>query len=288
VGHYTIYGDLGTRQSVTLATVLHAKGVAVDFVQETASLAFALASRAGREAGPYLRTPEGFVLAELHAMLELIERVHPTPSLVPTRPVRRACARLIEDWLELWLPHWPRRSWGTLERLEAHLHSAGFLLGSRPTRADWILAGWLETEVLVHSHARSHLDRVAPRLASLGQHLLDAKQPTEVEADDALPISLLTVLEEIARDYHSYLENNHRALKDHESHVQADPNLGLRALPVQLEAEIRRVDLGAELAALDRTARKRVTEFLEPLGAWTALTWPPALEEMDPADPRSL
>jgi len=287
-GRYTIYGDLNARETLTLATVLHAKGLEVEFVEETASLAFALASRAGRESGPYLRTPEGFVLADLHATLEFIERVHPEPLLLPTTPVRRACARLLEDWLELWLPHWPRRSWGTLERLAGHLAAAGFLLGPRPSRADWILAGWLETEVLVHAHARAHLERKAPRLVSFAEDLLAREGPTSEALDDVIPISLLGVLEEIARDYHVYLARNHQSLKDHEERVPVNLGLGLRALPVQPLAEARRIELGREIGDLDRAIRRRVVEILEPVGAWHVLTLPPVLEELDPADPRSL
>ncbi len=287
-GRYTIYGDLATRETLTLATVLHAKRVEVEFVEQTASLAFALASRAGREQGAYLRTPEGFVLADLHAMLEFIERVHPEPSLVPTTPVRRTCTRLLEDWLELWLPHWPRRSWGTLERLEVHLAAAGFLLGPRPSRADWILAGWLETEVLVHAHARTHLEREAPRLVSFGEDLLAWQRPSTEVIDDVIPISLLGVLEEIATDYHAYLARNHQSLKDHEERVPIDLSLGLRALPVSPLAEARRLELGREIRDLDRAIRRRVVEVLEPVGAWHVLSLPPALEEMDRADPRSL
>ena len=293
MGSYTIYGDLSTRETVTLATVLHAKGVEFSFVDESATLAWSLAARAGCESGPYLRTPEGFVLAELHAILDWIERVHPQPQLLPRTPVRRTCARLLEDWLELWLPQWPRRSWGTLERLGAHLDSAGFLLGRRPVRADWILAGWLETEVLVHAHARAHLERAAPRLVSLGEDLLASGRASQHDtreegSDDAIPISLLAVLEEIGGDYHRYLVANHRTLKDHEESVELDLGLGTRLLPVQPACERRRIELGRELGALDRGIRRQVAEILEPVRVWHALALPPVLEEMDPADPRSL
>ena len=47
-------------------------------------------------------------------MLDWIERMHPEPRLIPTTPVRRICARVLEDWIDLWLPIWPRRSWATL------------------------------------------------------------------------------------------------------------------------------------------------------------------------------
>ena len=292
-GRYTLYGDFAGRDAAGLAAILAAKGLAVDLVEESPSLAMALAARAGRDAGPYLRTPEGFVLAEARAIRDWLERMHPEPALLPATPVRRVCARLLEDWIELWLPFWPRRSWRTIERLGAHLDASGFLLGPQPSRPDRLLAAWLETEVLVYEHARAHVARAAPRLASFGDDLLAA--PTSEAADapmasgaDAIPISLLDVLEEIAADYHAFLILNHQALKDHEDEVRIDLGLGRQPLPVQPECEARRTAIGRELSSLDREVRRRIAGMLEPVGAWHALTLPPVLEEMDTSDPRSL
>jgi glutathione S-transferase len=283
---YTVYGDLAERETVALATTLVAKGQAVELVPESASLSLALATRAGSLSGPYLRTPQGFVLADLHAMLDWIDRMHPEPCLMPRTPVRRTCTRLLEDWIELWLPLWPRRTWTTLERVSVHLDAAGYLLGVSPCRADWLLAAWLETEVLVHDHARAHLTRNAPRLISLGNELLETS-PSE-PPDDVVPISLLPVLREIALDYHAYLVGNHRALKDQSDRVILDLGFGRRALPVRGRSEQRRVEIGRELQSLDRLERRDVRRILEPVGAWHALTLPSAISEIDPSDPRSL
>jgi len=291
--HYTIYGDLGSRDVVALTTTLVAKGLPLRLVEQTASLSLPLATRAGEERGPYLRTPEGFVLSGLPRMLEWIERLHPTPPLLPSSPVQRICARLLEDWIELWLPLWPRHSWASVEGLGRHLAAAGFLLGASPTRPDWLLAAWLESDVLVHPHARSHLARHAPRLVSFGSDLLDAHvQPAEALArggdDDVVPISLLPVLEDLARDYHAYLEENGRALADTGDRVMLDLGLGRRPLPVRPAWEARRIEIAAELALLGPAARRDVSRVLEPVGAWQALGRPPAIPPLDPADPRSL
>ncbi|MGB0618859.1 MAG: hypothetical protein ACPGVZ_05250 [Myxococcota bacterium] len=289
-GRYTLYGDLARRDAAGLAAILVAKRLPVALVEETPSLAMALAARAGREGGPYLRTPEGFVLADAFAIREWLERVHPEPALLPATPVRRTCARLLEDWLELWLPHWPRRAWGTLERLGSHVAAAGFLLGPAPTRPDQLLAAWLETEVLVHAHARDHLAKFAPCLLRFGEDLLAAGEEVSQAPDDGdvIPISLLGVLEEIAADYHAYLALNHQALKGHEDEVRLDLGLGLQPIPVQTECEMRRVAIGREITAHGRPGRRRVAEMLEPLGTWHALTLPPVLEDLDASDPRSL
>lgn len=286
---YTIYGDLDARDTVALTTTLVAKGLSVELIPETASLSLALASRAGSVSGPYLRTPEGFVLSDLHAMLDWIERMHPEPRLMPTTPVRRTCARLLEDWLELWLPLWPRRSWTTLERIGAHLDVAGFLLGLEPSRPDWLLAAWLETEVLTHDHARAHLAGRARRLVSLGDDLLESSSAGLADpSDDVIPISFLGLLEEIASDYHAYLVGNRRALKDQADRVILDLGLGRRALPVRRRCEERRVEIGRELEHLDRLERRNIRRVLEPVGAWHVLTLLSALPEIDPSDPRRL
>ena len=295
---YTIYGDLADGDTVALTTILVAKGLSVEFVPESASLSLSLASRAGSISGPYLRTPEGFVLSGLHATLDWIERMHPEPALMPTMtkmPVRQTCARLLEDWIELWLPLWPRRSWTTLERIGAHLDAAGFLLGRDPSRPDWLFAAWLETKVLVHDHARAHLAGRAPRLNSLGDDLLDstaagAIDPTDQtdQADDVIPISLLGLREEIAGDYHAYIIGNQRAIKDESDRVMLDLGLGRRALPVRLRCEERRVEIGRGLEAMDPQQRHDVRRVLAPVGAWYALTLPSVLPEIDPGDPRSL
>lgn len=285
---YVVYGRLDARESVSLASVLRAKGIAAELVEESPSLSLALAARAGCERGPYLRTPEGFVLGGLHAILDWLERMHPVPALMPPvrRPVRRACVRLLEDWIELWLPGWPRSSWGPLEELGRHLFAAGFLLGREPTRPDHLLAAWLETEVLVRDHARAHLARHAPRLVSLGSDLLEARHG--VVADDAIALSLLPVLEDVSGDYHAYLRANHAALKGGRSRVMLDLGLGARAFPRRRTCEVRRIELGRELAALSPQDRRDVRSVLEPVGAWDVLTLPPAIAEIDPADPRSL
>ncbi len=298
MGRYTVYGNLAHRDTVLLSAVLSAKGLDFGFVEQTPSLSYALAARAGRDSGPYLRTPEGFVLADVHTILDWIERMHPEPGLLATTPIRRTVARLIEDWLELWLPLWPRRSWATLEGLARHLQSSGFLLGSEPSRPDWILAAWLESDVLLHAHARERLSRTAPRLVSLGGELLEATAKvatgsvslTQVDrfADDVLPISLLPVLEEIGRDFHGYLVANHQACKDGTDRVLIDLGLGRRAMPVRLECEARRAEIGRDLGRWTREARRAVRQMLEPVGLWHATTLPPVAVEIDPADPRSL
>jgi glutathione S-transferase len=265
---------------------LIAKGLAAEFIEATPSLALALAARAGHDRTPYLRTPEGFVLGDLHAVLDWIERAHPDPALLPRSPVRRVCARLLEDWIDFWLPLWPRRSWRTVEDLGAHLASAGFLLGAAPTRPDWLLAAWLETEVFVKPDVRAYLRRHAPKLLSLGDDVLEA--PSSRVGDDAIPISLLRVLAELARDYHGYLVVNQQALKDREDRVLLDLGLGKQAFPVRPDCEARRIEIAEELQALEPAARLDVRRVLEPVGAWHALTLPAVIEAIDPADPRSL
>ncbi len=283
---YVVYGDLGERDSAALATAMIAKQVPFEVVSQSASLSWALSSRAGRDTGPYLRTPEGFVLAGTLPILDWLERVHPDPGLLPATPVRRVCARLLEDWVTTWLPLWPRRSWETVNELGAHLGAAGFLLGPSPTRPDLLLAAWLESDVLVHEHARKQLSESAPALVAFGDKVLEAE--LGAAADDVIPISLTSVLARMALDYHAYLESNQRAIKEGDDHVKLDLGYGTQALPVRRVCEARRAELGRELASLAPDVRRDVRRVLEPVGAWHVLTLPPVLPTLDPSDPRSL
>jgi glutathione S-transferase len=283
---YRIYGNLESRETMTLTTVLMAKGLAADLVEETASLALELALRSGQESGPYLRTPDGFVLGDLHAILNWIERAHPTPELLPRTPVRRICTRLLEDWIEFWLPRFARRSWASIEKLGAHLKSSRCLLGPTPTRADWLLAGWLEAEVVNRTEARAQLDARTPNLSRFASRLLEAR--TRRVEDDAIPISLLAVLQDLAEDYHSYLASNQQALKDHADRFTMDLGLGPRTFRTQRVCELRRVEIAQDLASFEGEERRNVRRILEPIGAWHVLSLPPVIESMDPSDPRSL
>ena len=289
---YVVYGDLAKRDTVVLALALEAKRLAFTRVEETASLAYALEARAGDGGGPYLRTPEGFVLSGLHAMLDWLERVHPRPALLPGLPVRRTCSRLLEDWIELWLRVAVRRSGVALEALEAHVAASGFLLGRGPSRPDFLLAGWVECDLRTRARARAWLERRAPRLLGLGERLLGAVREGNVDAcassDDAIPISLVEVLREIGRDYHAFLDRNQRALKDGADEVRLEFAGETRTLPVRRDCERRRLAIGRELAVLAPEARRSVGRVLEPVGAWHALRLPAAVEELDPADPRGL
>jgi glutathione S-transferase len=271
---------------VALQTALRAKGLPLEFVEQTPSLSLPLATRSGQEVGPWLRTTEGFVLADVHRILDWIERVHPDPPLMPTRPVGHVCARLLEDWIELWLPLWPRRSWETLDRIGEHLARSGFLLGRTPSRPDWWLAAWLEVDVLGADGVRAHLVRRARRLTVLSRDLLDVRPVAST--DDVIPISLLPLLEEIARDYHTYLRETHRGLKDRVTSVVLDLGDGPRRFPVRHRCEERRVEIGQRLAAGSPEDRLAVRRVLEPVGAWSVFTLPPATRPIDIRDPRAL
>lgn len=320
---YVVYGRLESWQAVALLGVLRAKGLASQRVEPSASLVLELAARTGREDGPYLRTPEGFVLAELPVMLDWLERVHPEPGLLPPpeRPVRRICARILEAWIEDWLARRSAgrspggsaaRSGAELERLAAHLSSSRFLLGPAPSRADWLLAAWLETEVLVEPGVRADLRHRAPRLVSLASELFavdGAARPEADARDDAIALSLLPLLEEIATDYHPYLQANRSALEEGESEFvyTREPGRDQPALPersaslprslpgcsaarcrTRRESELRRIEIGRELATLPTAAQAAVRRVLDPVGARRVYALPSVLEPIDPADPRSL
>lgn len=309
---YAVYGELVSRDAIALMLGLGGMGLDFDFVAETPALSLALASRAGRESGPYLRTPEGFVLGGLAGVLDHLERMHPERPWRPTAPVRRVCCRLLEDWLELWLPLWPERSAAVVEGIAVHLDQSGFLLGESPARADGSLVAWLEAEVLVDGALRGHVEARAPGLLEYGRRVREAVRSLAAESaigstatatatanataaalatpadDDAIPISLLALLRELAHDHHAYLEVNRAALVEGEERVPLDLGFGPMVLPAWAEHELRRAAIGREIAGLSGAARRAVRQMLEPLGAWRALALPQAIGEVELGDPRSL
>jgi len=283
---HVVYGDRADRDTRALLTALSAKGLAHDFIEETPVLSLALAARAGCERGPYLRTPEGFVLGDVHALLDHLERVAPVPPWLPRTPVRRACARILEDWIERWLPIWPARARSVLEGLAKHLAATGCLMGPSPCRPDGALAAWLDADVLSDPELREYLARHAPRLARYAGEVRRATASLGI--DDALPLPLLSVLAEIAGDYHVYLERNRAALLDGRDRVEVDFGLGAKWVPVSRGCESRRAAIGREIAALSERDRRTVRQMLEPLGIWRVVVLPEAQTAPALDDPRSV
>lgn len=282
---YAVYGDRAARDTIALVTALSAKGIAFDFIEETAALRLALSARAGRDDGPFLRTPEGFIVGDLHTILDYLDRLHPERPWRPTSPVRHACARLLEDWIELWLPVWPARAREVLELLSKHLEATGFLMGRAPCRPDGSLAAWLEADVLADPELREYLSRHAPGLQRYVREVRSARVVPIV--DDAIPLSLVEVLCEIATDYASYLEENREALLAGGDHVEIDFGLGTKTMPAWRHCEERRAALGQDLAALSRSDRRSVRQMLDPLGLWRTLSLPAAVDAFELGDPRS-
>jgi len=283
---HAVYGDLSERDSIALVTALAAKGIDYELVAQTPALSLSLAMRAGREEGPYLRTPEGFVMGDLATTLDYLERIQPEPAWRPISPVRRICARLLEDWIELWLPVWPERSPAVLEGLSVHLAASGFLLGSSPSRPDGSLAAWLEADALVDPAVQAQGATFASQLREYARNV--RRTAIRPFADDAIPISLLPLLAELAQDYHVYLMANREAVYEGDERVEVDLGFGRTVLPAWTRCEERRGAIAQELAGFPVEERRAVRQMLEPVGAWHALTLPAVATELAAGDPRSL
>ena len=294
---YRVYGDLQARETASLISVLVAKQLPLRFVEQTASLRLPLEARSGCEEGPYLRTPEGFVLGGLGAILDWLEAMHPLPALVPRTPVRFVAAALLELWTTRWLPLFADRSWRDLEAIGRHLDRSTCLLGESPQRVDWRLAAWVESDLMGRPAAAAQLTKSAPALTRFGDRLLATE--TRPEPDDVLPISLLDVLQRLGGDYQSFLAANREALGKGEERVLLDLGLGPRALPVRPGDEAERLRIATQLSDRSAAEQTAVRRTLQPLGLGPLLSWGPvsgdlswnaarAADQLDPSDPRSL
>ncbi|MEZ4332001.1 MAG: hypothetical protein R3F35_09600 [Myxococcota bacterium] len=314
---HALYGEAGSHEGIVLALALAAKGLRFEGVPASPALAFALAARAGRESAAYLRTPDGCIFGDARGALDHLDRVLPGRAWRPTTPVRRVCARLLEDWIELWLPLWPECAEAMLERFAAHVARSGFLLGPTPSRPDGALAAWLETEVLcdpaLHRHAVEHAPgligfaeavrraaAVAPGDAVPAVAASGSRAPTVGVApvaraaggvaaiDDAIPIGLLPILETLAADFLAYLDANREAIWDGRAELVLELDAGSTTMPAWRRFERRRAEIAGELARLGPDARRAVRQMLEPLGAWYVLTLPEVVEAPALGDPRGL
>lgn len=289
---HALYGDADSREGIALELALAAKGLPFERVPSSPALAFALAARAGHEAPAYLRTPEGCIFGDVHAALDHLDRVHPMPPWRPRTPVRRVCARLLEDWIELWLPLWPERTSAIVEALGAQLARSGFLLGAAPSRPDGSLAAWLEGEALRDPARRLDVAEHAPRLSgfaeSVRRTLLIGGAASDAATDDAIPISLIPILQALAKDFLVYLDANREALWDGHAGVEVELGFGATVMPAWRRLELRRAEIAQELARLAPEPRRAVRQMLEPLGAWYVLTLPEVIEPPALADPRAL
>jgi hypothetical protein len=191
---------------------------------------------------------------------------------------------MLEDWIELWLPVWPAQARGVLEGISKHLEATGLLMGAVPCRPDGSLAAWLLADVFPDAELRTYLERHAPGLTLYVERVSTTIRVEE--RDDALPLSLLAILGEIANDYFGYLAANRVAIEEGLDQVEIDLGLGRKTVPVWRHCEERRAELAREIAALPARDRRAARQMLEPLGAWRVLALPSAISDFAPDDPR--
>ncbi|MGI9132363.1 MAG: glutathione S-transferase family protein [Rhodoferax sp.] len=274
-GAFVLYGWHLSYFTGKVRCYLHYKGI--DFVDQPVDW-WTLTRRIKRHTGavvmPVLHTPQGQWIQDSSVIIDRMEQQFPARSVLPSTPVQRFAAYLLEAWGDEWwvpiamhtrwsypenyalfereagaalLPHWPhwvRRKavayiantlrgklhavgvrapqtallmqWTTqmLDRLDAHFALHHYLLGGRPTLADFALVGSMyghlgrdpwPARVLVapRQHLRAWIDRMAkpPAAATLQAELLahDAVAPTLEPVFRAIFAEFVPLLEGIAQ-----------------------------------------------------------------------------------------
>lgn len=110
----------------------------------------------------------------------------------------------IEAWFE-----------GFLADFEAHLQVHDYLLGSRPSLADFALAGPLYAHTWKDPYSRKILEEKAPRTVAWISRINAETQPEgEFLADDAVPSTLLPILQHLFVEHWPILEDTASHLPD--------------------------------------------------------------------------
>lgn len=242
---------------------------------------------------PTLRLPEGDWMQDTSVIIDYLEKRFPDYPIIPTTPVQRFTAYLLEAWGDEWwipiamhtrwtypenfalferdagsalLPHFPRfmqnkvagmianklrgmclrvgirpeqfkimDAWteNMLDLLEAHFAQHAYLLGERPTLADFGLVGtmyghlgrdpWPARELIApRPHLRTWIDRMA---APPPHNPAAALLP-----DDALAPTLMPILEAICAEFLPMLEGTAVLVRQLQVNWPADKPLprGLR------------------------------------------------------------
>lgn len=102
-GKYVVHGSKRSYFTAKVENILRYLQVPYEFVEKQPHTGSELEARAGTGAVPVLQTPDDWVLADSTPIARLLSDRSRHGPIVPTTPLQRAAALLLEDWLDEWL-----------------------------------------------------------------------------------------------------------------------------------------------------------------------------------------
>ena len=101
-GRYTLWGGEHSLFTRKLQAMLNYLGVDYEFKLKSADDAPAVEARLGTHFIPGLETPEGWFIHDTTPIGLMMHAKYPTRPILPSTPVQRIAAHLLEDWADEW------------------------------------------------------------------------------------------------------------------------------------------------------------------------------------------
>ncbi len=101
-GRYTLWGGEHSLFTRKLQAMLNYQGLDYEFKLKTAASREAVEARLGTHFIPGLETPEGWFIHDSTPIGLMLNAKYPERRILPTSPVQRIAAHLLEDWADEW------------------------------------------------------------------------------------------------------------------------------------------------------------------------------------------
>ncbi|MEM7217449.1 MAG: glutathione S-transferase family protein [Pseudomonadota bacterium] len=162
-----------------------------------------------------------------------------------------------------------------LDDLADHLAVHPFLLGTRPTVADFVISGGCAAHFGNDLYPRALIEARAPVVLRYAERCWDATwEHGEWLADDALPDTWQPLFAAMQTHYLRYLLANREAIYAGTDAVEVDFGVGMVATPPRAYQELSRLDIRDELLRLAPGDRAKVDAAI-PAGVLDAYLAPP-------------
>ncbi|RMF12980.1 MAG: glutathione S-transferase family protein [Alphaproteobacteria bacterium] len=160
-----------------------------------------------------------------------------------------------------------------IQLLAQHFDWSPYLLGERPSLADFALYGGLEAHFLLDPIPAGLIERHAPALAGWTERLRELVADDGVPdwpAEDRVPETLAPLLQYVGLTFHEFLKANRAALEGKEEWLTLDLGYGPTRIHSRGYAEKTRRATAAVLTDLPEEAAEAVKRGLDPLGVLEA------------------